>query len=582
MKIRVLDEITINKIAAGEVIENTASVVKELVENSIDAGSTDICVEIKGGGRQLIRVRDNGCGMTQDDALLCLERHATSKIRNVEDILSVETMGFRGEAVPSIASISKFTLMTFPKASPNSTGTMVLVEGGKILQCCPVVHDPGTTIEVKSLFYNVPVRRKFQRSPAYDANEVLKVICSLALGYPQIRFQLISDQKNLINTHVSDHLPFQEQFQERIKEILGTEFLEMTQPIFVEKEKYVLQGHIGLPAYVRPNKTGQHLFINKRAIFSPLVSYAIRNGYGTTIPSNRHPIYALHLTLPGNIIDVNVHPQKREVRLRQEIELKEMITEAIRKNLNFQENVTSFSMPDFTFTPLPTHISKPFEENTIEFSIPVMPQKPIEKELLPEVKALTIPKVAATMKNYIFVDPTTLSKPFDGMCLVDQRAAHRRVHYEKLLRHDAISVQNLLIPYSYHATPFENALLLDHLEVFNQMGISMHQSGPNNFLIDAIPSFFENLDLPAFIHELINDLQENQSSTLLQQERHKKIALAACQKSISSKERLSVMEAQSLINQLMQCEFPLQCPLRKAIFLHIDQEEIQNRFQKEP
>lgn len=361
-KIRVLDERTINQIAAGEVIENPASVVKELVENAIDAGSTDICIEIKGGGRQLIRVSDNGCGMIQDDALLCLERHATSKIRNVDDIYAIGTMGFRGEAIPSIAAISKFTLMTCYKGE--NKGTMVSVEGGKILQSTPVVHAPGTTVEVKSLFFNVPVRKKFQRSPAYDANEILKMISQIALGYPEIKFQLMSDQKTILTAPTTNsEATFQEKLKQRIKDILGMDFVETSYSVSGAQEGYKLQGLIGMPAFTRHNRSGQYLFINRRAVVSPLIGYAVRAGYGTTLSTQRHPVYALHLTVPGELVDVNVHPQKREVRLRQEQILREMVVAAIRDALqqNPQPTVEVVSLP------------ASFPEEKHHFSLPDVP-----------------------------------------------------------------------------------------------------------------------------------------------------------------------------------------------------------------
>ena len=295
-KIRVLSENSINKIAAGEVIENPASVVKELVENSLDAGATDICVEIKGGGRQLIRVTDNGSGMSADDALLCLERHATSKIRDVQDIHQITSLGFRGEAIPSIASISKFMLLTCLHEK-SEEGTLVIVEGGNILKCAPAACSPGTTIEVKSLFFNVPVRKKFQKSPAYDTTEILKMLSLLALGHPDIKFQLISNQEILLNAPAPLSTSFDDQLGERINAVLGSEFFQGTCHAQGSKGDLELQGYIGLPACTRHNRTGQFLFINKRAVFSPLISYAVREGYGPSLSTNRHPLFVLHLNL---------------------------------------------------------------------------------------------------------------------------------------------------------------------------------------------------------------------------------------------------------------------------------------------
>lgn len=332
-KIRVLTEHTINKIAAGEVIENPASVIKELVENSIDAGSTTICVEIQNGGRQLVRITDDGCGMSHDDALLSLERHATSKIKEVDDIQEITTMGFRGEAIPSIASISKFTLLTCPRTDDGveATGTLVCVDGGRIVSCAGAARSPGTTIEVKSLFFNVPVRRKFQKSPAYDIHEIQKMLSLLALGYPNVQFELISDQKTLLKTLPPlEGISFSERLRKRIEEVLGKVVSSPLLPVSFEQPPFGIHGFIAPPSVHKPNRTGQYLFINHRAVFSPLVSTAVKEGYGTMLPAQRFPFFVLHLSLPGTLVDVNVHPQKKEVRLRQESHLKEIIIRAIQ------------------------------------------------------------------------------------------------------------------------------------------------------------------------------------------------------------------------------------------------------------
>ena len=339
-KIRVLNDQTINKIAAGEVIENPASVLKELVENSLDAGATSICVEIQEGGRQLIRVSDDGCGMSSDDALLCLERHATSKIREVEDIEDLLTMGFRGEAIPSIAAISKLTLLTssLHEEGKKGEGTLIVVDGGRLLTCSSAPRSRGTTIEVKSLFFNVPVRRKFQKSPAFDSQEILKLLGLLALAYPSVQFELISDQKTLLKTPLSPSLlSFHELLGRRLECVLGKEYSSGILPLQFQQKPYELEGYIGSPSSHKPNRTGQHLYINQRLVFSPLIASAVREGYGTMLPNHRYPIFLLHLRMPGSLLDVNVHPQKKEVRLRQEFQLKEMVIQSIQMSLRQEQ-----------------------------------------------------------------------------------------------------------------------------------------------------------------------------------------------------------------------------------------------------
>lgn len=606
-KIRVLDEHTINKIAAGEVIESPASVVKELVENSLDAGSTDVCVEIKGGGRQLIRVTDNGCGMNRDDAILCLERHATSKIKEVEDIQSIFTMGFRGEAIPSIAAISKFTLLTCPK---EGEGTLLMVDGGRILQCGSAVRSPGTTIEIKSLFFNVPVRKKFQKSPAYDANEILKVMTVLALGHPNIKFQLIDQQKAEIQTGAPIQASLQEQLKDRIANVMGSEFVMGCCPLEIAHEDYSLQGYIGLPSYARLNRTGQYLFINHRAVFSPFVSYVVRQAYGTTLPSNKHPIFILHLSLPGEVIDVNVHPQKKEVRIRQEGALREILLKGVQRALQkgesechslfaqvaepVSDNIShaTYTMPSVTPT---FSLQSKAEKELIKEYVPLnpayqaLPQNKSSPSLIttPPLEKRAFPRVLNTIPSYIILDALSLEGwkvvPQDGLCLVNQKAAHSRVIFENLLQGHTqqIAVQSLLLPYTMHLNPHEAELLRLHLNRFVASGIHIHEMGPNSFMVDALPEIFGNVDIAKLIENLLENMQEFQEDKVVDKEIERRMALSASYAAVNQRTRLQMEEAQSLVNRLFKCQTPFFCPLGKPTLTYIAADELVKKFQKE-
>ncbi len=602
-KIRVLDEHTINKMAAGEVIESPASVVKELVENSLDAQATDICVEIKSGGRQLIRVTDNGCGMNPDDALLCLERHATSKIKEVEDIQSIFTMGFRGEAIPSIASISKFILLT---CAQEGKGTLLIVEGGKIIQCGEAVRSQGTTIEVKSLFFNVPVRKKFQKSPAYDANEILKIITILSLGHPHVKFQMIDNEKSVLQTGMPIETDFKEQMKDRIATVLGAEFIKACSPLDIANEHYRLIGYVGLPFYARTNRTGQYLFINNRAVFSPLISYVAKEAYGTALPANKHPIFVIHLSLPGEAIDVNVHPQKKEVRLRQDPALKELLLRGIQKAIQqggmpSQNQFHHFSdhIPEQTSAP-PSFVKPIFSmelkdeialrKDYTSFNLPsrelvqnipqtsfLIPTPPIEKRPLP--------LVLNTIPSFIILDALSLERwkavPQDGLCLLDQRAAHARVIFENLLKINAseIAVQTLLIPYSMNLNPHESGLLRDNLGLFFESGIHIHEIGPHSFMIDAIPETFGNVDVGQWIVDLLENLNEFQKGPPIEKEVQRRIALSAGYAAVNYNKRLLIDEARALVSRLFNCQTPFLCPQGKPTISYISSEEMLKKFQ---
>lgn len=574
-KIRVLADHTINQIAAGEVIENASSVVKELVENAIDAGATEIAVEISGGGRQLIRIRDNGCGMNADDALLCLERHATSKLREVDDLNTLVSMGFRGEAMPSIASISKMTLITATHEE-NAKGTIVMVEGGKLLKSDPADCAPGTQVEIRDLFFNVPARKKFQKSPAHDVQDILKCLTLLALGNPSIRFELISNCKTLLKSDATT-------LQERISDILGIEFLQETCPIQAQKDEMHLEGYVGMPSCTRQNRTGQFLFINKRAVNCPLVSYSIRDGYGTALPTNRHPIFVLHLTLPGSLVDVNVHPQKREVRLRHEQAIREWIVKAVEDALPGAQEFSSYAPPLQAFyeaAPLPP--LKLSEAAIPSYSIESPRERlklPVERPLFTQTN-VKAPKAVCTLPGYIFTE----SHAQDSLGMIDQRAAHARIIFEKLRNAQEngqpIAVQTLLLPYTLELTPHESALLESCLEGLNSCGIGIKAFGKHTFAIDALPQMFGNADIASFIRDLLSQLQDCQPQESLEKELRIKIAETASRSAISKNRRLTLDEAQSLVNQLMECQTPALCPKGKPTLVHHTLKDLTEPFGK--
>lgn len=612
-KIRVLSDDTINKIAAGEVIENPASVVKELVENALDAAATEITIEIREGGRQLIRITDNGCGMNADDALLCLERHATSKLKSVDDIEEIATMGFRGEAIPSIASISKFTLFSRPndKNLADQPGTMVIVDGGKIVKCCPVECSMGTTIEVKALFFNVPVRKKFQKSPAYDSAEICRIVSLLALANPEVKFQLIGNQETLLLAPVYPKESFQALLDERIQQTLGLEFSKHLCPLNGTKGEYSLQGFLGLPTSAKQNRTGQYLFINRRAVASPLVSYAIRDGYGTMLGTGRHPLYVLHLTIPGHLLDVNVHPQKREVRLRQEHLLKELIIKAVGDALRHEEfapmELPTVTVPNFfppresleaeepRFQPFPSFA---FGSPNTDFDLeaPVVPYRPanawprpseqiavpdapMQAQLFtPEPVKKAIPKVLATIPRYILATPpeSGISQSSPILCLIDQRAAHERIIYDKIAAQSGhnVEMQVLLIPHTFDLAPAEASFLRERIAPLQQMGLQIKEFGSHTFVIDALPQLFGNVDIHRLIEEILCHLHYCEGAAVLELEIKKKIALAASRAAISGERILQQAEAEQLLEQLFSCSQPDLCPSGKPTMLHLSSQQL--------
>lgn len=538
-KIRLLDDLTINKIAAGEVIENPASVVKELLENSLDAGSTDIAIEVMNGGRTLIRVIDNGSGMGKDDALLSLERHATSKIKSIEDFNSLNTLGFRGEAIPSIASISKYSCLT----SDGKEATLIKVLGGKLNACDPAVREKGTTTEVKDLFFNVPVRRKFQRSPHFDEQEILRMVSLHAIARPDIKFRLIINQKPHLNTASATLF-------ERIGEVFGADYQK--ELIAIEKEG--VYGFITKPFYHKSNKAHQHLFLNRRPVQSSFVSFAMKDAFSTHIPQNRYPGYVLFIDSDPSDIDVNVHPQKKEVRLRQESDLKRLLFLAVQEALskrntpaNFREIINDPMPWDFSWNKYePKEAPSQKEEYKLE-----LPLKPL-------------PQLLTTIKGYIVVEGFNE----EGLSLIDQTRAHTRILFEKFEKKNAPDweKETLLIPLLFEFTPIDALKVKDRLEDLKSVGIDLREFAPRTFACDSYAIHFKPSEIEAFIREFIEE--EKGDDKLI------RLSEKASRASISQESILTREMGQKLVCDLMQCQNYEFTPTGKPIYIHLNKDNL--------
>jgi DNA mismatch repair protein MutL len=518
-KIRVLSDETINQIAAGEVIEDVASVVKELVDNSLDAGASEIGIDLVGAGRQLIRVADDGCGMEEGDALLAFERHATSKIVSAEDLVGVETRGFRGEALPSIASVARVTLLTSP-APPRATR----VEGGEVR---PDSRSRGTTIEVEGLFHNVPVRRAFQRALSHDVAQVRRVVSVLALAHPGVRFRLTHGDKELLNLPAGD-------LEERARDVLGAEFFSTMVPLEAEG----IHGFVGRPTASKPNRLGQYLYVNGRPTLSRLLSDALKEAFGQRIPEGRHPTALLFFELPGELVDVNVHPQKREVRLRGCDDLKAKISAA-------------FEAPEAPRVATPLKPA-PFRPT---FQPQMAPPEPMVEEPLP-----ISPSVVALFSRYALIDP------YEGsLALVDLQAALSRVLYESMRSTEEPASQLLLVPETLHLAPEEASLVERHLPALQRLGYSLESLGGGTILMSATPA---DLDDPSeLLVELLGKLREEKRVT--------EDSLARLATEMASRRRRPFQreEASALIGRLLRCTHPNECPRGKRTIAPLSEKE---------
>jgi DNA mismatch repair protein MutL len=616
-RIRLLPETVASQVAAGEVVERPASAVKELVENSIDSGARKIDVMIRRGGISLVRVVDDGCGMDRDDALLSLERHATSKIRSAANLEAVATLGFRGEALPSIASVSRFRLTT--REAGAVAGTEIVVNGGKI----DIVRDsgeaPGTQVEVRSLFYNLPARRKFLRSENTESRNIEHQIHLQAISHPQIGFSLLRDDRMLLQ------LPAAVTLNDRIRDLCGIELLEQVVEVnSAPSSKIRVSGFIGRAGLSRQTRAQQLVFVNGRAIESGLLTAAIREGYHTALMRGQYPVTFLFLELDPAAVDVNVHPAKREVRFRDPTAVREAIVHSIQQTLEsgrvaWQEKfrappvgpATSVgkAVPDFELRPqvpgpqeshreLP-HLGQPVagvataagvvDPGRAEHSSePVGQPRTLSGLRTPHVdqvdNAQRSQHLAAKQQFQII---GVLSKLYvlmenaDGLILVDQHAAHERILFEELRRRmeeQGVPTQKLLLPQTFDVPPRDADWIERNISILQKMGIGIENFGPGTFKIDSLPGFLSVLDAAQFMRKVIDDLKSAGNSTSPMRLGEEMIAKTVCRHAVKANDPLRYPEIEKLVRDLLDCDLPYCCPHGRPTMIQISLTELEKKF----
>lgn len=583
-KIRLLDDKTINKIAAGEVIESPASCIKELIENALDANAKQIDVEIVAGGRKKITVRDDGEGMSQEDALAALKRHATSKLTSIEDMQSLMTMGFRGEALPSIASISKFHL----KTAQQDQGTYLWVEGGKLISQEVCAQKKGTSIEIFSLFYNVPARKAFQKSLSASTQEITKWIMHFSFAHPKVGFSLKVDQKQAFDFKVKNHQLNEEALLERIEFFYGKSVVKHLVPITLEKKGLTLKGFLARAHHNRPNRTAEFFYINQRWIQSKLLASALEEGYGTRLPPRRFPMAFLFLELPPDQIDVNVHPQKLEVRFKDPERLKARLTQLVNESL---QDFIIDNEPKIEESLSASKDLKTSQE-TFNFIAPESFDQPTKLTLRPlehskkQEAFIHEPHLIGIFERYFLVEAkscqTKLSlshKKLDGLLLIDQKKAKERLFFDHLIRKEgAIEIQNLLLAQTLEFSKTEADLLRFYLEDLNALGISIRPFKDHTFLVDGLPAKLNVQDVENILCDLLEDLLLYGTKKKIHSEQRKRLALAFCRAVQYEKNVESEEEAKELIKKLMLSEDPWISPRGAAIIKCLDQNDLSKLF----
>ena len=600
-RIALLSEEVASQVAAGEVVERPASVVKELVENSIDAGATRIEVMVRRGGISSIRVVDNGSGMDRDDALLCLERHATSKIRTGHDLAAIHTLGFRGEALPSIASVSRFRLATRERDA--LAGTEVLVNAGKIETVRDSGDAPGTQIEVRSLFYNLPARRKFLRTENTESSHVEHQLHLQAIGHPQIGFVYVNDERVVWQLPPAAHL------RERVRDLCGAalaaELLEV--PEFAT-DAISIRGLIGKAGMSRSSRAQQLVFLNGRAVENSTINFALREGYHTALMKGQHPVTFLFSEMDPAEVDVNVHPAKREVRFRNAAWVREAVVEAVRVALESDRASWSRTFraepsapvftPDETLPLIPQTEQVALRKDWSALPLQPAPlrgaelptpnaERPTPNLQLTPARTAPAAETASLNPSRDFKILGVLGKLYvlmenaGGLVLVDQHAAHERILFEEMKRRmeqQGVPGQRLLLPLTLEVGPRDGDWLGRNLDVLQRAGIGLEPFGAGTFKIDSLPTFLRATEPTQLLRDIIDDLRETSAQTSKLRLGEDMIAKTVCRHAVKANDYLREPELVRLIQDLLACELPYCCPHGRPTMIQMSYAELEKKF----
>jgi len=563
MPIRQLPGHLINQIAAGEVVERPASVVKELVENSLDAGARAISIDIVAGGQKLIRIRDDGGGIPQSEMSLALSRHATSKISSLEDLEAVVSLGFRGEALPSIASVARLTLTS----SQGEKAWQVEADNGLVSEPSPVAHPPGTTVEVHDLFYNTPARRKFLRTERTEFGHIDKWIRRLALARPDVAFTISHNRRTVLSLKAAVDADSRVQ---RIRQICGDAFASQTLSIQRESDSMALSGWVGLPTFNRSQADMQFWFVNGRSISDKTLKHAVRHAYRDVLFHGRFPAYVLYLSIDPQLVDANAHPAKHEVRFRDGRSVHGFVSQAVSHLLSdtrpgghditpVPASIISsqiYNQPGQSAMSLPASTSGGVREALSGYQ--ALTSVPMTEARLPESDTSPPMGFAIAQLSGIYI----LAENSAGLVVVDMHAAHERIVYEKLKNSftaKEVVRQPLLVPTSVSVSEAEASLAEESSELFQELGLSVDRQGPTSIVIREVPALLKQGDAEALLRDVLSDLQESGTSNRVEDTCHDILATMACHHSIRANRAMTVPEMNALLRAMEATERADQC-----------------------
>jgi DNA mismatch repair protein MutL len=570
-RISVLPEKLRNKIAAGEVVERPAAVVKELIENSIDAACSRVEVDVSGAGRKLISVADNGCGMSREDALLAFERYATSKISEERDLFNIRTMGFRGEALSSIAAVADVKLST---AEPGETGICIEIAGGEIksIRDCPMT---GTSVEVKDLFYNTPARRKFLKSDATENLHIINAVTNEALSHFSISFALRLNNADILG------MPIASSFRERLVQAYGMEFVAGLLEIEREEPGLAIHAFAGNATVLRNNKTNQHIFINRRPVRDQSLSYAVCRAYEGLIPKDKHPVFFLFLEIDPSRVDFNVHPAKKEVRFSDKNRVFNFIHMAVKQGMKDETPVYGGDCAPDTGLPVdsvrPDHSSEDVSGyiNKIHAG-PCAAGVVGEPGLIYDERYEGVP--------FIYLGDTFVAVPVcGGLMLVDYHAAHERINYEMMLKKMEVSSSRLLFPRQVVLDTAACRAVIENAGALNELGLAIEEFGKDTVIVRALPEFLRDADINGLLSDVASALMDEvkfRTSGLFDTVQKAVAAKLACHSSVRGREVPDGARLAELLKSLDRTDSPDRCPHGRPTRIFMSMGDLRKRFGK--
>jgi DNA mismatch repair protein MutL len=600
-KINILPDHVVNKIAAGEVVERPASAVKELIENSIDAGASEIFIDIEQAGRRLIRITDNGSGMSKKDAQTAFLRHATSKIATDADLEAIRTMGFRGEALSSIAAVSQVKMVTAIKGM--AEGVSIEIEGDAIKVITDAAAPQGTSIEISHLFYNTPARLKFLKSATTEFSHIVATVSRQAMAHPDIRFRLTHNKKTVID------IPSSMSMKERTFQLYGSEIADNLMDFEGVRDGIRIHGLIGRPSYTRADRTYQDFYVNRRAVKNPSLTHALYSAYHDMLMRDRHPVSFIFIEIDPALVDVNVHPAKAEVRFRNQSQIHDLVRDVVREGLRAQgiragdAAVTTYephaegvkeSLADYlknqTMKEEGSRMGKhsPFfghRKNDVGTApLPYDHDSSVQREISAEPQD----RPSGSFEHYLYPlaqvhDSFIIAQSEEGMAIIDQHAAHERVLFEKLqdqFNNRNISIQNLLMPDQVELGPAQSSLLSEYLSEFNRLGFVIEEFGRGTFMIKAVPALLVGADYRKLVLDVLDEVNVLGESRKMDEHQDRILSVMACHPAIKVHRHLDQKEMETLITDLDRCRMPHTCPHGRPTIIRLSLNDIRKMFKR--